>query len=144
MQSIGRHPPRRRNRWCSTDLSGPLSASVVRGLVDVIESLPRRWPWPEIDEEAWWRDVLADTRLRLPTVKKLADKTADLRLDRQAAETLTFSCESCGGQSTLTVADLIRTFGPDRNVRSIAQRVLKCPNKRGRREGGECPIINCA
>lgn len=141
LQSIGRLPaPRRPNRWRSTDLSGPLPARAVRGLVGAIDSLPRRGPWPEIDEEAWWREVLEAARRRLPTAKKLADKTAKFRLDRQTAESLTFSCERCGAQATVTVADLVKTFGPDRNILTIGQHVLKCPNKRDRREGGECPV----
>lgn len=141
MQGVGSRPAsRRRLRWRSRDLSGPLPARVVRSLVDAIKSLPARGAWPEMDEEAWWSDVLTDSRLRLPTAKKLADKTASLRLDQQTAEALTFSCERCHEQATVTVADLIRTFGPDRNVRTIGHHAMKCPNKRGRREGEECPV----
>jgi hypothetical protein len=112
----------------------------VRSLVDAIKSLPPRGPWPEIDDEAWWGDVLTDSRLGLPTAKRLENKTASFRLDQQTAQALTFSCERCGGQTTVNVADLIRAFGRDRNVRTIGQEVLKCPNKRARREGYGCPV----
>ena len=33
-----------------------------------------------------------------------------------------------------------RTFGPDRNVRTIGRHVINCKDRRGRREGDECPI----
>jgi hypothetical protein len=112
----------------------------VRSLVDVIKSLPARGPWPEVDEEAWWSEVLTDSRLRLPSAKRLENKTASFRLDQQTAEALTFSCERCHEQATVTVAELIRAFGRDRNVRTIGQEVLKCPNKRARREGYGCPV----
>jgi hypothetical protein len=100
-----------------------------------------RNPWPEVDEE-WWKDVLADRRLRRSTAKSLSEKDEDAgqRLDRLPVKSLTFSCEWCGQHATLKVAELIRMFGRDRNVRSIGRHVLKCKDRRSRREGEECPI----
>jgi hypothetical protein len=141
LQGVGSRPePRRRARRRSRDPSGPLPARVVRSLVDAIKSMLARGPWPKIDEEAWWSEVLTDSRLHLPTAKRLENKTASFRLDQQTAEALTFSCERCSQQTTVAVADLIRTFGRDRNVRTVGQEVLKCPNKRARREGYGCPV----
>jgi hypothetical protein len=45
----------------------------------------------------------------------------------------------CGERSTLTIAELVRTFGPDRNVDTIGKDVLKCRHKGSRREGYPCP-----
>jgi len=129
-------------RWRSRDLRGPLAPSVVRALVTVIRSLPTRGPWREADEEAWWADVLTDRRLRRSTAKTLSEKDDDARqrLDRLPARSLTFSCKWCGERATFTVAELIQTFGADRNVRTVGRHVLRCRAKGARREGEECPI----
>jgi hypothetical protein len=76
---VARHsaPPAARprpTRWRSHDLKGPLPRSTVRALEVAIRSLPTRAPWPEVDEEGWWREVLADRRLRRPTANLLSDK----------------------------------------------------------------------
>jgi len=115
---------------------------VVRALVTAIKSLPPRGPWPEVDEKAWWADVLADRRLRRSTAKALSDRADDARqrLDRLPARSLTFSCKQCGQHATLTIAELIQTFGADRNVRTVGRHVLRCRDKRVRREGEACPI----
>jgi hypothetical protein len=99
-------------------------------------------PWPEVDEEGWWREVLADRRLRRSASKSQPEKDEDAgqRLDRLPVKSLTFSCEWCGQRTKLTVAELIRMFGRDRNVRSIGRHILKCKDRRSRREGEECPI----
>jgi transcription elongation factor Elf1 len=85
-------------RWRNRDLRGPLAPSVVRAPVTAIQSLPTRGPWPEVDEEAWWAEVLTDRRLRRSTAKKLSEKDNDARqrLDRLPARSLTFSCKWCG------------------------------------------------
>jgi hypothetical protein len=44
----------------------------VRALEIAIRSLPTRAPWPEVDEEGWWREVLVDRRLRRPAAKSLS------------------------------------------------------------------------
>jgi hypothetical protein len=132
--------PPRSTRWLSNDLSGPLPARVVQNLVVAIKSLPTRGLGPEIDEEAWWQSVLTDWRGRPSNAKRLPNKEADLRLDRVRVNSLTFSCKQCGHSVTLTVAELCRTFGPDRNVRTIRGAVIKCNDKRARRDGYECPI----
>jgi hypothetical protein len=141
---LGLHPTARPRplRWRSHDLTGPLPMRVVRNLETAIKSLPARGPWPQIDEEAWWADVLTDTRLRSPSAKKLAEKSQDanFRIDRCPAKSLTFSCKRCGEEVTLAVNELCRKFGSDRNVHTIGQEVLKCPDGRSRREGYECPI----
>jgi hypothetical protein len=118
-----------------------LPRATVRALEMAIQSLPTRGPWPEVDEN-WWKDVLADRRLRRSTAKTLSEKGVDAgqRLDCLPVKSLTFSCEWCGQRAKLTVAELIRTFGRDRNVRSIGRHILKCQDKRSRREGEECPI----
>ena len=61
-------------------------------------------------------------------------------LDHLPVKSLTFSWEWCGQRATLKVAELIATFGRDRNVRSIGRHVLKYRDRRSRREGDECPI----
>jgi hypothetical protein len=143
--TLGRSPtaPPRRTRWRSHDLKGPLPASTVRALEIAIRSLPTRAPWPQVDEEGWWREVLADRRLRRSTAKILSEKheEADQRLDRLPLKSLTFSCQWCGQRTTLKVAELIQMFGRGRNVRSIGRHVLKCKDRRPRREGEECPIV---
>jgi hypothetical protein len=143
MQQVGRPPmPRRqRTRWRSKDLKGPLPARVVRGLLIAIQSLPARGPWPDIDEEAWWRDVLVDRRLRPSSDNRLSAKSADawLRLDRMPCRSLTFACKHCRQEAKFTVAELMQAFGGDRNVRTIGREVLKCGDKRAWRES-DCPI----
>ncbi len=129
-------------RWRSRDLKGPLPVQVVRALETAIRSLPARGPWPEIDEEAWWKDVLADRRARPPAPKTLSEKHAQaaLRLDRLPTKSLTFACARCGRSITVTVVALCARFGTDRNVKTIGQEVLACKDKAWRRDGGECPI----
>ena len=133
----------RPTRWRSHDLKGPLPRSTVRALEIAIRSLPTRAPWPEVDEEGWWREVLADRPLRRSAAKSLSDKDEDAgqRLDHLPVKSLTFSCEWCGQRATVKVAELIAMFGRERNVRSIGRHVLKCRDQRSRREGEECPII---
>jgi len=63
--------PRRVTRWRSHDLRGPLPIKTTRALEIAIQSLPGNTPWPDIDEESWWRDVLADRRLRPAKDKRL-------------------------------------------------------------------------
>ena len=46
----------------------------MRALEIAIRSLPTRAPWPEVDEEGWWREVLADRPLRRSAAKSLSDK----------------------------------------------------------------------
>jgi hypothetical protein len=135
-------PRPRRARWRSRDLKGPLPVRVVRALELAIKSLPSRGPWPEIDEEAWWADVLADWRARPPAPKTLSEKHAQaaLRLDRLPTKSLTFACARCMRSITVTVADLCARFGTDRNVKTIGQDVLTCKDKAWRRDGGECPV----
>jgi hypothetical protein len=138
-------PPAARTRpvrWRSRDLKGPLPLSTVRALEIAIRSLPTRAPWPEVDEDGWWREVLRDRRLKRSAAKSLSDKDEDAgqRLDQLPVKSLTFSCEWCGQRATLKVGELIAMFGRDRNVRSIGRHVLKCRDRRSRREGEECPI----
>jgi hypothetical protein len=128
-------------RWRSRDLKGPLPAKVVRALALAIKNLPSKGPWPEIDEEAWWKDVLADRRARPAMAKTLAKhEHAALRLDRLPTKSLTFSCARCGRQVTVDVTDLRATFGGDRNVKTIGQHIIACRDKAWRRDGGECPV----
>ena len=89
------------------------------------------------------REVLADRRLRRSAAKSLSEKDEDAgqRLDHLPVKSLTFSCEWCGQCATLKVAELIAMFGRERNVRSIGRHVLKCRDRRSRREGDECPMI---
>jgi hypothetical protein len=119
-----------------------LPVRVVRALETAIKSLPSRGPWLEIDEEAWWADVLADRRARPTATKTLSEKHAQaaLRLDRLPTKSLTFACARCGRQVTVTVADLCTRFGTDRNVKTIRQEVIVCKDNAWRRDGGECPI----
>ena len=126
-------------RWQSRDLRGPLPRHVALALATAIASLPKRGPWPEIDEEAWWTDVLTDPRTSLPAAKRLSEKheNANLRLDRCPAKSLTFRCQRCGSQATVTLAELMDTFGRDRNVRTIGRHILGCKDKRAHREGRE-------
>ncbi len=107
-----------------------------------VRSLPARGLWPEVDEEAWWVDVLADRRLRRSAAKTLSEKDDDARqrLDRLPVKALTFSCSRCGQSVTPKVAELVQMFGADRNVRSIGRHVLKCGDRGARREGEDCPI----
>jgi hypothetical protein len=112
--------------WRSHDLREPLPTRVVRALETAIKSLPARGPWPEIDEEAWWADVLADRRLRRSAAKMLPEEgaAANQRLDRLPTKSLTFSCRWCGASTTLTVTELIRMFGAERNVATVGREVL--------------------
>jgi len=113
-------------------LKGPLPRSTTRALEVAIYSLPVRTPWPAIDEEAWWCDVLADRRLRRSSAKALSEKdqNAGQRLDRLPVKSLTFSCAWCGQRTVIKVAELIRMFGRDRNVRTIGRQ----PPRRASRE----------
>jgi hypothetical protein len=96
---------------------GPLPRSTTRAPEVAIDNLPVRTPWPGIDEEAWWCDVLADRRLRRSSAKALSEKdeNAGQRLDRLPVKSLTFSCAWCGQRTVIKVAELIRMFGRDRN-----------------------------
>jgi hypothetical protein len=117
-----------------------LPRATVRALEIAIQSLPTRAPWPPEVDEDWWKEVLADRRLRRSTAKSLSDKDEDAgqRLDRLPVKSLTFSCEWCGQRATLKVAELIAMFGRDRNVRSIGRqartsvRAAKASNVRSR------------
>ena len=131
----------RPRRWRSRDLKGPLPRSTVRALEIAIQSLPTRGHGRRSTRRLV-EEVLADRRLRRSTAKTLTEKDEDggQRLDRLPAKSLTFSCEWCGQRATLKVAELIAMFGRDRNVRSIGRRVLKCRDRRSRRESEECPI----
>lgn len=128
-------------RWRSRDLKGPVPGRVVRGLVAAIQSLPQRGSWPEIDEEAWWGDVLSDRRLRPSSDMRLSSKSEDarLRLDCMPCKALTFACKHCRQETTITVAELMRTLGPDRNVRTIGRQIIKCKTTALMREQA-CPI----
>src|ERR1700722_4964444 len=66
-------------RCRSRDLKGPLPRSTVRALEIAIRSLPTCGPWPEVDEEGWWRQVLAERRLRRSRAKSLSEKDEDAR-----------------------------------------------------------------
>jgi hypothetical protein len=46
----------------------------------------------------------------------------------------------CGAEAEVAVAELIATFGQDRNVRTIGRHVLGCKDKRAHREGENCPV----
>jgi hypothetical protein len=85
-------PPTARppTRWRSHDLKGPLPRSTVRALEIAIRSLATRAPWPEVDEEGWWREVLADRRLRRSAAKSLPERDEDAgqRLDRLPVKSL--------------------------------------------------------
>jgi hypothetical protein len=61
--------------------------------------------------------------------------TADQRLDHLPAKSLTFKCKWCGRCATAKVDDLIRMFGRERRAQPIGPQVLKCRDKRSRREG---------
>jgi hypothetical protein len=78
------HGPLLRTRWRSTNLR----------LVMAVQSLPAApGPWPEVDEEAWWSDILNDRRLRPSLRKRLSERDdARLRLDRLPCKSLTFAC----------------------------------------------------
>jgi hypothetical protein len=133
----------RPKRWTSNDLKGPLPAETVRKLEIALKSLPKRTPWPEIDEEAWWADVMNDPRARRrksPDRPQPDGRDAHLRLDRFPAPFVTFSCDRCKRSRTLKVFDLRGTFGGDRNIYTIGRAALSCPNERDRREGWECPV----
>ncbi len=134
--------PRKRTRWRSDDLSGALPLKVARALEIAIESLPGNVPWPDIDEERWWREVMHDPRVRAPSQKHLPldGWRSKYRLDRQQCSQMTFTCAQCQQRRTVTVVDLIKDFGSHRNVATIGNDVIRCSNKRARREGYDCPI----
>lgn len=73
--------------------------------------------------------------LRLPAT----GDDAKQRLDGLSASSLTFSCPWCGQYATVTVTELIAIFGPDRDVHIIGRHVIKCGDKRLRRDG-DCPL----
>jgi hypothetical protein len=144
IQALGlrddRSKPKSR-RWRSYDLRGTLPLKTTRTLEIAIQSLPGTVAWPEIDEEAWWRDVLSDARVRVPTRKLLPFDGwhSKFRLDRQQCSSITFACSYCRQRTNVSVAGLIVEFGGSRNVSTLGSDVLKCPNKRARREGYDCP-----
>ena len=129
--------------WRSRDLKRPLPRATVRALEIAIQSLPKHAPWPEVDEEGWWREMLADRRLRRSASKSLSEKDEDAgqRLDHLSVKSLTFSCEWCGQRARLKVAELIALRARS-NVRSIGRHILKCKDRRSRREGEECPNLS--
>ena len=53
---------------------------------------------------------------------------------------MTFTCASCGKSNSLDVADLCKSFGADRNIRTIGRYIIRCEDKRRRREGYECDV----
>jgi hypothetical protein len=77
-----------------------------------------------------------------PTAKHLPldGWRARFRLDRLECLSVTFTCAQCKQRETVSVAELIKRLGPDRNVATIGNEVLKCGDKRTRREGYDCPI----
>jgi hypothetical protein len=109
-----------RARWRSYDLRGPSPTKTIRALKIAIESLPGNVPWPDVDEESWWREVLSDPRVRSPTAKHLPldGWRSKFRLDRQQSLAMTFTCSVCRQQCTVSIADLIKSLGKDRNVAS--------------------------
>jgi hypothetical protein len=73
IQALGlrdRTPPKR-TRWHSQDLRGALPRKVACALEIAIQSLPGNAPWPDIEEEAWWRGVMSDPRVRAPAATRL-------------------------------------------------------------------------
>jgi hypothetical protein len=66
VQALGQRDQKlsRSTHWRSFGLRGPLPLKTVRALEIAIESLPGNVPWPEVDEEAWWQEVLSDPRVR--------------------------------------------------------------------------------
>ena len=146
VQALGlrqdRSRPRKPTRWRSFDLRGPLPLKTTHALEIAIQSLPGNVPWPDVDEDAWWRDVLSDARVRSPTMKRLPNEgwRSKFRLDRLQCLSTTFTCSQCKQQRTVSVADLIKDLGASRNAGTIGNDVLQCPNKRSRREGYDCPI----
>jgi hypothetical protein len=144
-QALGRRErerPRQRATWRSDNLRGALPLKVTRALEIAVENLPRNTPWPQIDEDSWWRDVLVDARVRTPTMKHLPPDgwRSKFGLDRQQCSEIKFTCAACKQQRTVSVADLIKQFGTHRNVATIGDEILQCSNKRARREGYDCPI----
>ena len=144
-QALGRRDrerPRQRTSWRSDNLRGALPLKVTRALAIAVESLPGNAPWPDVDEESWWRDVLTDARVRTPTMKNLPldGWRSKFRMDRQQCSAMTFTCGACKQQRTVSVAELIKDLGGSRNIATIGNDVLLCPNKRVRREGYDCPI----
>src|SRR5580704_3874895 len=71
--------------WRSTDLKGPLPRKTVSALLEAIRSLPRRSPWPDVDE-GWWDAVLTDRRLR-------RENGVDQFLGQLPVKSLTFECK---------------------------------------------------
>jgi hypothetical protein len=142
MQSIIEPHPRQRTSWRSDNLRGALPLKVTRALEIAVENLPGNTPWPDIDEDSWWRDVLSDARVRTPTMKNLPLNgwRSKFRLDRLQCSAMTFTCAGCKKKRTVSVADLIKRFETHRNATTIGNDVLECPDKRSRREGYDCPV----
>lgn len=129
--------------WRSADIKGFLRTRVAEGLAAAMESMPQRGGAPDIDEDAWWRDVLDDPRVRTSRRERIDERDArnvHVRVDRCTAETVTFTCALCGGVETYDVPGLILKVGSDRNIYTINAEVMNCPDKRKRREGWGCPI----
>jgi hypothetical protein len=92
------------------------------------------------DWEAWWQAVLNDPRARRSTAERIPARSAHayLRLDRQRAAELTFTCIACGACGTFRTAELRKTFGADRNVNVLGISLVRCARKRTRRDEYEC------
>lgn len=137
-------PPKPKRRvWRSADIKGFLRTGVAQDLAAAMASLPVRDGSPAIDEEAWWKDVLDDPRVRTSGRNRIDDKdtrNAHVRVDRCAAESVTFTCALCHDSQTYDIPGLILKVGSDRNIYTINAEVMNCPDKRKRREGWGCPI----
>jgi hypothetical protein len=143
LAALGVFDAPKRRRWRSSDIKSFLPLSRVRPLELAMQSIAERGNWLQIDEEAWWADVLDDPRVRPPLRKTLpaGHRYAHLRLDRCQAESVTFVCVSCRQQTTLDVAVLRERFGRDRNILTIRGEALLCgKHKRDRRDGYECDV----
>jgi hypothetical protein len=112
---------------------GPLPVAVTAALLRAMQAVAHaRTPWPVIDEEAWWRDVLCDPRARRPTEKRLDAKGrwAYLRLDRFRNPIMRLACARSGLRKEFDYEDVLQQFGGDYRYRRAAApaRALQIPD----------------
>ena len=126
------------------NVRGPLPVEVTAVLLRAMHALERaRPPWPVLDEEGWWRDVLHDPRARRPSEKRLDanGRWAYLRLDRFRRPRMTLACARCGLREEFDTDDVRRSFGDDYNIGLLRHKLVRCPHRKLRDAVFEhCPL----
>ena len=135
------YPPPRRMRSDNIKRWPARNRKRVAAMLDVLTQMKGgSGPWMERDPddaEAWWRAVALDPRAQQTRMERIPASHPDrsLRLDRCPQPIVTVRCANCKVEAVYETADLVKSFGTDRNIRRLPEYLLPCPSKRDRREG---------